>query len=185
MPVHDDASVPLHPLTVTDVDAMLEAGILDPDDHVQLLDGLLVEMSPQGNSHAYAIRRLSALAFPAAAAAGLELSIQAPLDVGSPSSLPEPDVAVIPVTGRDARPAMALLVVEMGATSLRLDLGRKAAIYATAGIPDYWVLDVRRRVLVVHREPLDGRYSRVYELGEHDTVTAVAVDLVVAVSALL
>jgi Uma2 family endonuclease len=185
MAVHVDPSLPVHPLTVTDVEAMVGTGILDPTDRVQLLDGVLVEMSPQGNSHAYAIRRLSALAFPAVADAGLELSIQSPLDVGSSISLPEPDLAVIPVTARDERPAGALLVVEMGATSLRLDLGRKAEIYATAGIPEYWVLDVDQRVLVVHREPLDGQYRHIRQRAEEETVHAAALELAVPVAVLL
>lgn len=185
MPVHVDHLLPVHPLTVADVDEMVRVGILDEDDHVQLLDGVLVEMSPQGNPHAYAIRRLNALAAAAVAASGLELSIQSPLDVGSTISLPEPDVAIIPLTGRDERPAGALLVVEMGNTSLRIDLGRKAEIYATAGVPDYWVLDVEHRLLVVHREPVDGRYTHVQERGEQDTVTAAAVGLTVAVADLL
>lgn len=185
MPVHIDASLPVHALSVTDVGEMVRAGIIDPEDRIELLDGVLVDMSPQGETHAYAIRRLNALAGPVVEAAGLELSIQAPLDVGSAISLPEPDVAIVPVTGRDRHPSGALLVVEMGATSLSLDLGRKAAVYATGGVPDYWVLDVERRVLVVHREPVDGRYTRVSTLGERETVTAATVELAVPVSALL
>ena len=185
MAVHVDAALPLHPLTVANVYEMVHAGILDEDDHVELLDGVLVEMSPQGEPHAYAIRRLTALAAPVAAAAGLELSIQAPLDVGSGLSLPEPDVAIVPVTERDRHPSDAVLVVEMGATSVSIDLVRKARIYASGAVADYWVLDVARRVLVVHREPVDGCYTDVRTLGEDETVSALAVDLAVPVAALL
>ncbi len=185
MPVHVDETLPLHPLSVADVLGMVDAGILDADDHVELLDGVLVEMSPQGTPHAYAIRKLTALAFPAATAAGLELSIQGPVDVGSPISLPEPDLAIVPVTGRDEHPRNALLVVEMGATSLRIDLVRKARIYATGNVPEYWVLDVPRRALIVHRAPRSGAYTDVRTLSENETITAVALDLTVPVSALL
>jgi hypothetical protein len=90
MPVHVDETLPLHPLSVTDVIEMVRIGILDEDDHVELLDGVLVEMLPLQPPHAYAIRSLAAITFPVAAAAGLELSIQAPLDVGSPISCPSP-----------------------------------------------------------------------------------------------
>jgi len=185
MPVHVDETLPLHPLSVENVMAMVSAGIFDEDDHVELLDGVLVEMSPQGSPHAYAVRRLNAFAGPIAAAAGLELSIQAPLDVGSPISLPEPDVAIVPATERDRHPSNALLAVEMGATSLRIDLVRKARIYATGGVPEYWVLDVKRRVLIAHRDPVDGCYTDVRTLDEHDTITAVGLPLTVPVSALL
>ena len=185
MPVHVDETLPLHPLSVADVEAMVGAGILDEKNHVELLDGVLVEMNPQGSPHAYAIRELATLAFPVVATAGLRLSIQAPLDVGSPISLPEPDLAIVPITGRDDHPRNALLVVEMGATSLSIDLVRKARIYATGGVPEYWVLDVKRRALIVHREPVDGCYTDIRTLGEHETVTAVAVDLTVPVASLL
>ena len=185
MPVHVDASLPVHPLTVDDVDAMVDAGILGEDDRVELLDGVLVEMSPQSDPHMYAIRRLNALALPAVAAAGMELSPQCPLGVRSPISQPEPDFAVIPRTPRDAKPARALLVVEISKSSRRLDLGRKAELYAEADIPEYWVLDVERRELVVHRDPRDGHYTSVHTLGEHDTATAVAIDLSVPLAELL
>ncbi len=185
MPVHVDETLPLHPLSVADVAGMVELGILDEDDHVELLDGVLVEMRPLEPSHAYAIRQLAALAFPIVAAAALELSIQTPIDVGSPISLPEPDLAIAPPTGPDAHPRDTVLVVEMGVTSLRIDLVRKARIYATGNVPEYWVLDVDRRELTVHREPHDGAYTDVRTLGETETVTAAKLDLTVPVASLL
>jgi Uma2 family endonuclease len=185
MAIRVDAALPVHALTVSDVHAMLEAGILEENSRIELLDGVLVEMSPQGPRHAYALRTLNMLGGPVAAAAGLVLSIQAPLDVSSPISLPEPDFAIVPATPIDRHPAGALLVVEMGNTSLRMDLGPKARIYATAGIPEYWVLDVRRRRIVVHRDPSGSRYALVERVGVGESVTAVAVALTVAVADLV
>jgi len=185
MAVHVDAALPVHPLTVTDLYAMLEAGILQEDDHVELLDGVLVEMSPQSPPHAYALRELTMLAAPVAAAAGLRLTIQGPLDVGSPITLPEPDLAIVPVTPIDRHPSGALLVVEMGNTSLRIDLGPKARIYAEAGVPDYWVLDVKRREIVVHREPSGSRFEQVRRVGADETLTALAVALAIPVADLV
>ena len=63
-----------------------------------------------------------------------------------------------------------------------MDLGPKARIYATAGIPEYWVLDVQRRELVVQREPAGSRYADVRRVGVGETVTAVAVALCVPVA---
>jgi Uma2 family endonuclease len=180
-----DAAFPVHALTVSDVEAMFEAGILEESSRIELLDGVLVEMSPQSPPHAYAIRVLTRLAAPVAASAGLELSIQAPLDVGSPISLPEPDVAIVPVTPIDRHPTAALLVVEMGNTSLRMDLGPKARIYATAGIPEYWVLDVQRREVVVHREPSGAGYEDVRRVGAGEVVRAAVVPLTVPVDDLV
>lgn len=186
MAVHVDASLPVHPLTVDDLDAMVRAGILDEDDHIELLDGVLVEMSPQGERHAVAIRRLNMLLAPIAAAAGMEVSPQCPLNVISPISQPEPDLAIVPATtwdgGHAARP---LLVIEVSVTSRAVDLGRKAAIYAAAAIPEYWVLDLDRRRLVVHRDPVDDRYEQVEQLTDLDTATAVRLPLTVEVAYLL
>ena len=70
----------------------------------------------------------------------------------------------------------------MGNTSLRMDLGPKARIYATAGIPEYWVLDVKRREVVVHREPSGSRYEDVRRVGAGDVVSATTVALTVPVA---
>ena len=71
MAVHIDASLPVHPLTVDDVAAMVHAGILGEDDKVELLDGVLVEMSPQGPQNLVAVSRLTMRLVPIAAAGGL------------------------------------------------------------------------------------------------------------------
>jgi Uma2 family endonuclease len=185
MAIRVDPALPVHALTVTDVQAMVEAGILEENSRVELLDGVLVEMSPQDPAHAHPLRVLMRLGAPVAAAAGLDMSVQGPVDVGSPVTLPEPDFAIVPVTPIDRHPTGALLVVETGNTSLRMDLGPKARIYAEAGIPEYWVLDVKRREIVVHREPAESRYERVERVGVGDSVTAVAVALTVAVADLV
>ena len=185
MPVHVDASLPVHPLTVDDLAAMVDAGILGEDDRVELLDGVLVEMSPQGPSHLEALTRLTMLVVPLAAAAGMRVTPQCPLNVESPISQPEPDLAVVPVGDWDTYPAKAQLVIEVSVTSRKVDLGRKAAIYAAAGIPDYWVLDLADRRLVVHRAPVEDRYTEVAVLTDVDEITAARVPLTVAVAQLL
>lgn len=185
MPVHVDASLPVHPLTVDDLAAMVDAGILSEDDRVELLDGVLVEMSPQGPSHLEAMTRLNMLVVPIAAAAGLRVTPQCPLNVESPISQPDPDLAVVPVGDWETYPAKALLVIEVSVTSRKVDLGRKAAIYAAAGIPDYWVLDLVDRRLVVHRAPVEDRYTEVAVLTDADEVTAARVPLTIAVAELL
>ena len=185
MPVHVDASLPVHPLTVDDLAAMVDAGILGEDDRVELLDGVLVEMSPQGPSHLEAITRLIMLVVPLAAAAGMRVTPQCPLNVESPISQPEPDLAVVPVGDWDTYPAKAQLVIEVSVTSRKVDVGRKAAIYAASGIPEYWVLDLADRRLVVHRAPVEDRYTEVAVLTDADEVTAARLPLTVAVAQLM
>jgi Uma2 family endonuclease len=95
MAIRVDPALPVHALTVTDVYAMVEAGILEENSRVELLDGVLVEMSPQGPPHAYALRALTMIAVPVAAEVGLVVIVQGPLDVGIPITLPEPDLAIV------------------------------------------------------------------------------------------
>jgi len=185
MAVHVDAALPVHPLTVDDLEAMVRAGILAEDDRVELLDGVLVEMSPQSPGHARAVRRLNMLLAPVAAAAGLEVSPQCPLSVVSPISQPEPDLAVVPAGSWEAQAAGALLVIEVSVTSRAVDLGRKAAIYASAAIPEYWVLDIERRRLVVHRDPVDDRYATTEVVADTGAITAARLPLTVAVAEIL
>lgn len=187
MAVSVDPTLPVHPLTVDDVEAMVNAGILGEDDHIELLDGVLVEMSPQSWHHTVAIRRLNMLLAPIAAAAGLDVSPQCPLNVVSRISQPEPDLAVVPATGWDAatHAVEPLLVIEVSVTSRRIDLGRKAEIYAAADIPEYWVLDLTGRRLVVHRNPFDGRYEHIEAMTDADTISALRLPLAIEVADLL
>jgi Uma2 family endonuclease len=81
--------------------------------------------------------------------------LQLPLALDEHSE-PEPDVAVVAGAIRDyleAHPRMAALVVEVADSSLRLDRRFKAAIYARAGLPEYWIADLAQRALEVHRDP--------------------------------
>jgi Uma2 family endonuclease len=82
--------------------------------------------------------------------------LQAPLHLG-PRSAPEPDAAVVPGGPRDytatGHPTTALLIVEVSDTTLSYDRGRKASLYARAGIADYWILNLVQQ-LEVHRWPV-------------------------------
>lgn len=121
---------------------------------VQLLDGEIIEMPPMGPGHATALERTRD-AFLPVIGSGYRLRQQVPLSV-SESSDPEPDLAIVAGTADDFRnhhPATASLVLEISDTTLAFDQGRKLALYAAAGILDYWVLDITGRVLHVYRAP--------------------------------
>jgi Uma2 family endonuclease len=91
---------------------------------------------------------------------------------------PEPDLTVLRAPlhelGRKAQPEDLLLVVEVAASTLDLDLSTKAGLYARAGIPDYWVLDVNQRRMIVHREPSGGKYASVVAYREDESVSPLA-----------
>ena len=107
---------------------------------------------------------------------------EAPIDVApedNPTNEPEPDIIVL---GRDLalfsagrpRPQDLLLVVEVADTTLGFDLTTKAALYARAGILEYWVLDISGRRMIVHRDPQGGRYVSVAAYSSEESVAPLA-----------
>jgi Uma2 family endonuclease len=168
----------LHRLSLEEYHRLIESGGFDEDAHVELIDGLLAEMSPKSPEHENAIAWLAVWLIDAVDRGAFEVRVASPLTLEG--SEPEPDLAVIP---RDAprpyHPATASLVIEVSASSLRRDLGVKAALYARAGVTEYWVLDLAHRRLVVHRNPsvTAGTYAELLELQATDRVNASAVAL--------
>ncbi|MBI3246203.1 MAG: Uma2 family endonuclease [Deltaproteobacteria bacterium] len=134
---------------------MAELGVLKPGERVELIGGRIVGMASQYSPHFTAIRLVED-AMRAIFASGYDIRTQGPLDISS-SSQPEPDVAVVRGTVRDyakAHPTTAELVVEVSESTLAYDRGEKASLYASAGIPDYWVLNLVDRCVEIFRDPI-------------------------------
>jgi Uma2 family endonuclease len=124
--------------------ALAEHGVLEPDDRVELLDGVVVSMSPINPPHAVATDKV-AVALRAAFGKGFAVRVQHPLRAGR-RSVPQPDVAVVAGDYDDyvgAHPTSAVLVVEVADSTLAQDRLTKAAIYAGAGVPQYLIVDLR------------------------------------------
>ena len=147
--VASDLLVRRRGLTRTQYDALVDTGVLDGEP-VELLGGVLVEVSPQGDAHARAVTRLTRWLVPLLPDPWV-LRVQMPL-AATADSEPEPDLAVVrePPTGH---PATAALTIEIADSSHRTDLLYKRALYAAAGVDQYWVVDLRRREVVVHFDP--------------------------------
>jgi Uma2 family endonuclease len=153
-------TVPLY--TGGEYEALVEHGLLGPDDRVELLEGVIVTVSPQSPRHAAVVRFVEE-ALRAAIGGAAEIRSQMPLRAGS-LSMPEPDVAVVPGRAADyllSHPAEALLVVEVADTSLTQDRMTKERVYAAAGVTEYWIVDVAGDAIEVHQDPdPDGRHYR-------------------------
>lgn len=150
-PLRDIPADVFRPIRVEEFQAMVELGLFE-DTHVELLGGVLVEMSPQGAPHNTVIRRLNRLLM-AGLDDSLELGVQVPLLVDDISQ-PEPDFMIIPAgLAFDEMPSRALLVAEVSVSSRSFDMGVKARRYAAAGYPEYWVVDSVRLEVVVHTGP--------------------------------
>jgi len=157
MPVgvtHSDVLENRHWITVDEYHRMIEAGSLGEDDRVQLIAGAVVAMTPQGPAHALVIQNLTRLVA-RGLAADFALRPQLPLTLPGDSE-PEPDLAVVRLEdarSREHHPRTALLVVEVAGDSLRLDRQTKAALYARAGIPEYWIVNLAETTVEVHCDP--------------------------------
>jgi Uma2 family endonuclease len=140
---------------------LIELGLLDEDEPIELLAGRLVVMEPQRTPHAVAIQ-LTEDELRAAFGVGWSVRVQLPLAL-DPDSEPEPDVAVVAGSPRDhlrAHPSAPALVVEVSHDSLRANRGLKNRLYARAAIQDYWIVNLVDRVVEVRRQPGAGASGR-------------------------
>ena len=157
--------------TVEEYHRMAQSGILAPDERVELIRGVIRKMSPKNRAHVIA----AALVHDALRDALKELASvypEAPLVAEELDSEPQPDVMVC--SNPDTRAygtarTRPLLIVEIADSSVEYDLKEKASLYATAGIPEYWVVNLVDRVLEVFRHPAQGIYETRLRLrpGEH------------------
>ncbi len=176
------ATVPVYRLSVEDVYRMVEAGVLDEDDRIELVEGVLVEMTPIGPEHDGALAWLTRH-FASVVSAAWEVRVQSTFLVAGGYLLP--DLMLVEPLPRTAQPTTALLVVETAQNSQVRDR-EKARDYAAAGVLDYWIVDLAARVVLVHRKPLAGGYGEIATFEEGDSVGPLAAGApVVDVSELL
>lgn len=149
-------TAPVHRLSVEDVYRMVEAGVLDERDRVELVEGVLLDMVPIGAEHdgalEWLVRRFSRPDAP------WRVRAQSVLLTAGGYLLP--DVMLVAPMARSEQPATAHLVVEIAQTSQGRDR-EKARDYAAADVPEYWIVDLRGRTVTVHRRPLAGAYEEV------------------------
>ena len=124
------------------------------DEDIELLDGQIVLLAEEGPPHAGVGSRMARMLIEGVPAQEGEVRVGSPLGI-SDLSQPQPDFAVVQPrpSYRAAHPTTASLVIEVADSSRRTDLGLKAVLYAAAAISDYWVVDLTRDEIVVHREP--------------------------------
>src|ERR1700684_2656934 len=140
-------TLPIHRLDVETYDRVVASGAL-AGKQVELLGGLVVDMSPQSPSHAAVIEALVAHF----ADSGLRMRVQSPLRI-RPNCEPEPDLALLaqrPPAG--THPSTALLIVEVAVSSQMIDRNVKAGLYARADVPSYWMVDIPGRTVEVRTE---------------------------------
>lgn len=136
-------------------DRLIECGIFQPGDRIELIGGELIVREPQRTSHATAIA-LAVDALRTAFGPGWRVRVQLPVALDDESE-PEPDIAVVPGSPRDylpRHPSRPVLILEAAESSLALDRQIKGSLYARARIADYWIVNLVDNVLEVARDPV-------------------------------
>jgi Uma2 family endonuclease len=156
-------------LSRAEYDRMVAMGMFTGE-RVELLHGVVIEMTPIDPPHGGAVQRLTRILL-------LALDPRAAVRVQSPfaasdHSEPEPDLAVVPPGDYDdAHPGEAYLLVEVAASSLTKDRGVKAALYASCGVPEYWVVNLVDQLIEVHTDIVRGTYARVVAFRKGERIT--------------
>ena len=147
--------------TVDEYHKLADAGILEEDDRVELLDGEIILMSPVGYRHAKAVRRLNKI-FVRGSRDRYEVDVQDPVVIGDYSE-PQPDLLLLAneIDEYEGLPEArhTYLVVEVADSTLRYDRGRKLKAYARAGIAELWIVNLKENTIEVYRDPSDESYG--------------------------
>jgi Uma2 family endonuclease len=160
--------------TVDEYYSMAEAGILGPEDRVELIAGEIFQMSPLGNRHVGCVNRGNRL-FITAFVGRAVVNIQNPVQLNN-NTEPEPDIALLKFrsddyAGKKVRAEDVLLIVEVSDTTLRFDRNVKLPLYALAGIPETWIENLENDELLVYRDPEGNGYRTAFTLHRGDSVS--------------
>lgn len=151
-------------LTMQDYYRMGEAGILGPDERVELMEGEIIAMPPISSLHAAWVNRLARLLVQQTSDE-ITVHIQSPVRLGDDTE-PEPDLALLrprekPYSQAHPTSRDALLIVETADSSLAYDRDRKAPLYARYGIPEAWLIDLNSSQLTTYLEPSQEGYRKI------------------------
>ncbi len=160
--------LPRRRFTVAEVEAMVAAGVMEEDERVELIGGELVPMSPKGNHHEV-LKTALLRRWYRAAPDEVDLVPETTFRLSEDTYL-EPDVVIYPRASGipGLRSDNVLLVVEIAESSLRYDTGRKAALYASFGVRELWMIDAVRLTTRVFREPGTDGYRDAQDFGPAD-----------------
>lgn len=156
--------------TTVEVFRMIEAGVIDEDENIELIEGELYNLSPKHNRHE---RAKSVLVRWFNRRLGDEYGVWIESTrYLSDDTFVEPDISITraKLPSDKAKGADLLLAIEVADTSLRKDLVLKARVYARHGVADYWVVDAERNRIIVHRQPGESGYAEVRTLDTDEEI---------------
>ncbi len=176
----DDGSLVVaarRPFTVDEFHLMAEAGILHEDDRLELIEGDIVDMSPVGIRHMATVKRLNDI-LTHRLRNKATISVQDPIRLDDESE-PQPDIAVLKYRrdyyARQMPTAVdVLLLIEVADSTMPFDRNVKRALYARAGILEYWIINLNENQVELYRRPENGDYTEQLIARDQEMVTAVS-----------
>jgi Uma2 family endonuclease len=157
----DEADVSLRRLTVAEYHKLGEVGVLQPSDRVELFDGLLIQMAPIGPEHQFILEKLNDL-FSEQKKGRFRVGPGRPIPIADFNEL-QPDLVLFKAEAGTRRqhvsPQQIYLVVEVSETTLKYDSEKKLLAYESAGIPEYWIIDVPDACVRAFRLHTRGKYE--------------------------
>lgn len=165
-------------LRVEDFLLLDESGAFADYTKTELIDGEVFGMNAQHSQHARAKSRLLIEFALQLRAIGSDLEAISEVTVRTADdSAPEPDIVLTRWRGRGVVPVETVaLLVEVADTTLSTDVGRKAELYAAAGVPEYWVVDVNGDRIVIHSLPTSEGYEARFEVPFGGALRAATID---------
>jgi Uma2 family endonuclease len=182
------AECPRRLFTVDEYHQMAEAGIFGPEERLELIDGEIIEMSPIDPRHAGCVININRLLVTRLGDRAV-ISPQNPVVI-RPRSEPQPDMLVlrpraVSYSRAHPTPEDVLLAIEVANTTARFDRIVKARLYARAGIPEYWLVDVREERVDIFRSPRGEAYADTATAGRGGAISVLSFpDVVIPVAGL-
>ena len=164
--------LPRRAFSVADVERMVEVGLLDPDERIELIGGELVPMSPKGARHE-ALKILMIKHVIPLLGDEFFLAPETTFRMSDDTYL-EPDFVFYPASVGPVglKPDNVRLVNQIADSSLGYDLGRKAMLYAAFGIPELWVINAKTWVTTRHRQPAESAYGEIVKIPKSGALEA-------------
>jgi len=180
-------ATPTIKFTIEQYDLMIDAGVFATPEaagappgqppRVELMHGEVVMMSPIGPRHEDLVDRLTAWSFACVPPGVIRIRVQQSLGIPGHDSVPQPDIAWVQPRGyatERPRATDAILIIEVAESSVRYDLGEKATLYASGGVPEYWVVDAAEQRIHVLRSPATRGYAEHRVVGRGESITPLA-----------
>jgi Uma2 family endonuclease len=164
----------IRPLTVHEYQKMSDFGIIDEDEHIELIEGRLIAMPPIGINHVSIVNQLNHL-FHQAVNNQAIVQVQSPVYLNN-NYMPEPDISLAKYRAdfyrsRRIKAEDILLIVEVSDSSFRYDSEIKIPSYAQFSIPEVWIIDVNSQSLIRHYHPVNGTYSHIETIAKLEQIT--------------